>query len=153
MTKGLTKKAIPAAEELVDKLHSFLESGDVGAETDRVEKELPKEPPRTIAKHRRRRSSQEYLVHEVGKDPGSGDWIKHKEVPRSILDDYLSQQSYPSTRAKVQTAPTINMIELPSRGKETSFPIFRLIVILSLIASILPCLTHRSFFDVGLGHL
>ena len=69
--KGLSKKIMPAAEELVDKLHSLLESGDVRTETDRVEKDLPKKPQRTIAKHRRRRCSQKYLVHELGKDPSS----------------------------------------------------------------------------------
>ena len=67
--KGLTKRAIPAAEELVDKLHSFLESGEDRTKTDKAEKELPKEPPRTIAKHRRRRSSQEYLPLVCTEEP------------------------------------------------------------------------------------
>ena len=121
-----------------------METEDIRTDTDKVEATIPRQKPKAIAKHRRRRSSQEYLIHDVGKDPGTGTWIKHKEVPPSVLNDYLSQQNYPSTRAKAQVVPTINMITLPSKDKETSFPLFRMIVILSLIASILPCLTLRT---------
>ena len=126
----------------MDELHPFLEPEEVEtpARTNGIQE--PPCRPKKIAKHRRRRSSQEYLVH--GEDPTTGEWMKHKDVPTTVMSDYLSQQIYPSMRARAQTLPTINMISLATKKKDTGFSLFKMLVALSLAIVIYACLNPKN---------
>ena len=49
----------------------------------------------------------------------------------------MSQQSYPSTRAKTQALPTINSISLCPIKKEARFPLFKVLVNMSIAVGVL----------------
>ena len=105
------KKSSPETEDLVEKLHTFLNPGEENAgKTIKPALQAPSTLKR-ITKHMRHKSSQEYLVHDEDKEPATGTWMRHQEVLSTVLSNYLmTQQSYPSTRAKAHAIPTIKSI-------------------------------------------
>ena len=129
-----------ATEDLVEKLHAFLETEEANMDVMVGQEPQPPPRPKKIAKHRIRRSLKEYLVYDEDKELATGTWMKHQEVPSTALINYLmSQQNYPSTRGKVQTLPTINLLSLSTTWKEATVPLFKILVALSITMGVCAC--------------
>ena len=65
--------------------------------------------------------------------------MKHKCIPKTVLNRHLSQQTYPSTRAKTQT-----LTSLTAKKKDTEFSLFRMMVALSPAIGICACLNSKN---------
>ena len=142
------QKPIPEAEDLIEQLQNFLRPSKQKSKKKPVpDKPLPPPPPqqpcKSIAKHRRRKHSQEYLVHDEDKDPRTGTWLKPNEIPQVTLNKYLmSQQTYPSTGVKARAVPVVNFITTTLAKKEAPSPLLRVAVALTTVMGI--CATNNN---------
>ena len=67
-----TRKNRPETEDLGENLHTFLNTGEENTEKAALPTPQPPPMPKRIAKHRKRRSSQKYLVYNENKEPTTG---------------------------------------------------------------------------------
>ena len=69
-----------------------------------------------MAKHRKQRNQVQYIVHNVGSSPKTGEWLRASEAPAIPLANYLkAQDNYPATRSKTKLMPTVGSITIPTK--------------------------------------
>ena len=105
--------------DLIDKIQTFLDPEQVIGKRKKspAPKQQPPPPPeKIVTKHRKRRNQIQYLVHDVGSSPKTGEWLRANEAPAIPLANYLkAQDNYPATRSKSKLMPRVGSITLPTK--------------------------------------